>query len=114
YPGGRQAFCPSSSLYRTAALSLVEQVARRYGDHPAVSLWHVSNELGCHNALCYCDESAEAFRTWLRDRYESIEALNAAWGTSFWSQTYREWNEILPPRATRSLRNPGQSLDFHR
>lgn len=114
YPGGRQAFCPSSSLYRTAALSLVEQVARRYGDHPAVSLWHVSNELGCHNALCYCDESAEAFRTWLRDRYESIEALNAAWGTSFWSQTYREWNEILPPRATLSLRNPGQSLDFHR
>ncbi|WP_298867348.1 beta-galactosidase [uncultured Microbacterium sp.] len=114
YPGGRQAFCPSSAVYRSAALALVEQVARRYGDHPAVALWHVSNEIGCHNALCYCDESADAFRTWLRDRYDTIDALNAAWGTSFWSQTYREWSEILPPLATLSLRNPGQSLDFHR
>ena len=114
YPGGRQAFCPSSSIFRTAALALVEQVARRYGDHPAVELWHVSNELGCHNALCYCDESAVAFRLWLRERYQDIDALNAAWGTSFWSQTYREWAEILPPRATLSLRNPGQTLDFHR
>lgn len=114
YPGGRQAFCPSSAIFRTAALALVEQVARRYGDHPAVELWHVSNELGCHNALCYCDESAAAFRLWLRERYQDIDALNAAWGTSFWSQTYREWAEILPPRATLSLRNPGQTLDFHR
>ncbi|WEK62039.1 MAG: beta-galactosidase [Candidatus Microbacterium colombiense] len=114
YPGGRQAFCPSSAVFRTAALALVEQVARRYGDHPAVELWHVSNELGCHNALCYCDESAAAFRVWLQQRYETIDALNEAWGTSFWSQTYREWSEILPPLATLSLPNPGQALDFHR
>ena len=114
YPGGRQAFCPSSRVFRDAALRLVEAVATRYGHHPAVSLWHVSNELGCHNALCYCDESAEAFRVWLRERHGTIEALNRAWGTSFWSQTYREWDEILPPMATLSSRNPGQVLDFHR
>ncbi len=114
YPGGRQAFCPSSRVFRDAALRLVDAVARRYGDHPGVALWHVSNELGCHNALCYCDESAEAFRVWLRERHGSIDALNDAWGTSFWSQTYREWDEILPPRATLSSRNPGQVLDFHR
>lgn len=114
YPGGRQAFCPSSAIYRDAALSLVEQVARRYGDHPALALWHVSNEIGCHNALCYCDESASAFRTWLRERYETIDALNSAWGTAFWSQSYSDWAEILPPRATLSSLNPGQSLDFHR
>ncbi|TQJ30037.1 beta-galactosidase [Microbacterium sp. SLBN-146] len=114
YPGGRQAFCPSSRIFRDAALQLVEQVARRYGDHPAVELWHISNELGCHNALCYCDESAAAFRVWLRERYSDIDALNAAWGTAFWSQTYREWDEILPPLATLSLGNPGHMLDFHR
>ncbi|MDW4571993.1 beta-galactosidase [Microbacterium sp. M3] len=114
YPGGRQAWCPSSPVFRAAALRLVDAVARRYGSHPAVELWHVSNELGCHNALCYCDESAIAFRGWLRAKYASIDALNTAWGTAFWSQTYREWDEILPPRATVSTRNPGQFLDFHR
>ncbi|CAL4858808.1 beta-galactosidase [Microbacterium sp. MM2322] len=114
YPGGRQAWCPSSPVYREAALALVDAVAARYGAHPAIALWHVSNELGCHNALCHCDESATSFREWLRARYGSVEAVNRAWGTAFWSQTYYEWDEILTPKATLSSRNPGQVLDFHR
>lgn len=114
YPGGRQAFCPSSPTFRRYALRLVEEVARRYGDHPALAVWHVSNELGCHNALCYDDSCAAAFRRWLERRYGTVEALNAAWGTAFWSQRYGEWSEILPPRATLSIRNPAHVLDFHR
>ncbi|MET1018072.1 MAG: beta-galactosidase [Leifsonia flava] len=114
FPGGRQAWCPSSPVFRRYALALVEQVAERYGAHPAVELWHVSNELGCHNALCYCTESATAFRRWLENRYGSIDELNRAWGTSFWSQRYSAWDEILPPLQTLSSRNPGQMLDFHR
>lgn len=114
YPGGRQAWCPSSPVFRGYALALVEAVAERYGRHPAVALWHVSNELGCHNAHCYCDESAAAFRTWLQKRYGTIAALNTAWGTSFWSQRYTDWNEIGTPRLTLSTRNPSQVLDFSR
>jgi beta-galactosidase len=114
YPGGRQAWCPSSPVFRRYALDLVEAVAERYGRHPAVALWHVSNELGCHNAHCFCDESAASFRRWLQRRYGSIEALNRAWGTSFWSQRYTDWNEIGTPRLTPSTRNPGQVLDFSR
>ncbi|MGK9148331.1 beta-galactosidase [Plantibacter flavus] len=114
YPGGRQAWCPSSAVFRRAALELVERVGARYGSHPAVALWHVSNELGCHNALCYDDESAEAFRGWLRARYATIDRLNTAWGTSFWSQQYSDFDEILPPRLTLSSRNPSQVIDFQR
>ncbi|MCO4255324.1 beta-galactosidase [Pseudarthrobacter cellobiosi] len=114
WPGGRQAWCPSSPLYREHALRLVQEVARRYGGHPAVRLWHVSNELGCHNALCYCDVSAAAFRGWLIDRYGSLDALNKAWGTTFWSQRYSDWQQLLPPRVTVSTNNPMQVLDFHR
>ncbi|WP_433791325.1 beta-galactosidase [Actinoplanes sp. CA-252034] len=114
FPGGRQAWCPSSPVFRDRALDLVGRVARRYGNHPALALWHVSNELGCHNALCYCETSAEAFRTWLRSRYRKIETLNEAWGTSFWSQRYSDWPEIQPPRLALSLRNPAQMVDFQR
>jgi len=114
WPGGRQAWCPSSPLYRDHALRLVDQVGRRYGSHPAVRLWHVSNELGCHNALCYCDVSAAAFRRWLVTRYGTLDALNSAWGTAFWSQRYSAWEQILPPRITVSTNNPTQVLDFHR
>ncbi|GHJ43026.1 beta-galactosidase [Catellatospora sp. TT07R-123] len=114
YPGGRQAWCPSSPVFRSRALALVERVAQRYGRHPAVALWHVSNELGCHNAHCYDEQSAEAFRRWLHKRYGTVEGLNDSWGTSFWSQRYDDWSEVQPPRQALSARNPAQLLDFHR
>ncbi len=114
YPGGRQAWCPSSPVFRAYALELTTRVAERYGQHPAVALWHVSNELGCHNALCYCGTTADAFRAWLEARYETLDALNSAWGTSFWSQRYSGWDQILTPLQTLSFRNPGQVLDFQR
>ncbi len=114
WPGARQAYCPSSPVYREHALELCRRMAQRYGSHPAVVLWHVSNEIGCHNALCYCDTSAAAFRTWLRSRYGTLEALNDAWGTAFWSQRYGDWEEILPPRSAPAFPNPTQQLDFRR
>ncbi|MGK5682817.1 beta-galactosidase [Actinoplanes sp. URMC 104] len=114
YPGGRQAWCPSSPVFREHALRLTEQVAARYGDHPALALWHVSNELGCHNALCYCEAGAAAFRVWLEQRHGTVEALNRAWGTAFWSQRYASFDEVQPPRLALSVRNPAQLLDFQR
>ncbi|MBO4205564.1 beta-galactosidase [Micromonospora echinofusca] len=114
WPGGRQAYCPSSPVFRAASLALVEAVATRYANHPAVVMWHISNELGCHNVHCYCDTSAEAFRHWLRDRYGTLDTLNDAWGTAFWSQRYGDWAEINPPRLAPTFANPTQQLDFLR
>lgn len=114
WPGARQHYCPSSPVYRSAARHLVEAMAGRYARHPALAMWHVGNEYGCHVAACYCDVSAEAFRSWLRRRYDSVEELNRAWGTDFWSQRYSDWEEILPPRRTPTWPNPGQQLDFSR
>ncbi|MER7441800.1 beta-galactosidase [Micromonospora avicenniae] len=114
WPGGRQAYCPSSPIFRERSLALVEAIATRYAEHPAVVMWHVSNELGCHNVHCYCDVSAEAFRGWLRERYGDLERLNAAWGTAFWSQRYGDWAEINPPRSAPTFANPTQQLDFLR
>jgi beta-galactosidase len=114
WPGGRQHWRPTSPTFRTHALRLVRKLATRYSDHPALAAWHISNELGCHNLYDYSDDAAAAFRTWLGARYGSIEALNRAWGTSFWSQRYSEWGEILPPRTAASYPNPTQQLDFKR
>lgn len=112
--GSRQAYCPSSPTYRAKAVALARALAERYRDHPALSAWHVNNEYGCHVSRCYCDRCAEAFRTWLRARHGTLDALNEAWGTAFWSQRYTAWDQVLPPRATPTLGNPGQLLDFDR
>ncbi|MEV0961479.1 beta-galactosidase [Streptomyces sp. NPDC049910] len=112
--GSRQTFCPSSPDYAEAAGRLVERVVDRYRDHPALVLWHLHNEWGNHNAHCFCDTSAAAFRGWLRERYGDLGGLNDAWGTAFWSQRYGDWEEVMPPRATTAVANPTQQLDFWR
>ncbi|MFJ8958396.1 beta-galactosidase [Lentzea sp. NPDC102401] len=109
--GSRDTYCVSAPAYRAAARRIASALAQRYGDHPAVALWHVHNE---YVTLCWCEHTAAAFRVWLRARHGSLDALNEAWGTAFWSQRYGSWEQVLPPRATQWHRNPGLTLDFSR
>ncbi|NUR90892.1 MAG: beta-galactosidase, partial [Nonomuraea sp.] len=112
--GGRQHWRPTSPIFREHALRLTRAMAERYGSHPALAAWHVNNELGCHNVHDYSDDAAAAFRDWLRSRYGTLEELNRAWATTFWSQRYGDWTQILPPRLAASYVNPTQQLDFLR
>jgi beta-galactosidase len=116
WPGARQAYCPSSTAWRTRAVALVEQLAGRFGSHPAVRLWHIGNEYGCHTSRCYCDVCAAGFRQWLLRRYGGLDGVNSAWATAFWSQRYSDVEEILPPRLTPdgAWANPTQQLDYRR
>ncbi|MFJ4951804.1 beta-galactosidase [Streptomyces sp. NPDC088760] len=109
--GGRQHFSHSSATYRRYAAAITEDLAARYAGHPALTLWHINNE---YCTFDYGDEAAAAFRRWLRAKYGTLDALNTAWGTAFWSQGYDTWDGILPPRHAHYLKNPGQVLDFRR
>jgi beta-galactosidase len=112
--GSRRHYCPSSPIFREASERIAGQLALRYGEHPALAMWHVGNEYGGHISACFCDVSADHFRRWLRDRYGALDELNAAWGTAFWGQRYSDWSEIAPPRQTPASVNPTQALDWAR
>ncbi|WP_245852661.1 beta-galactosidase [Isoptericola jiangsuensis] len=109
--GSRNHFSPASQVYRDHALAITRDLVARYAGHPAVRMWHVGNEFG---QVCHGDESAARFRDWLRTRYGTLERLNEAWGTTFWSQAYGSFDEILPPRRMVYHVNPTQALDFRR
>ncbi|GGS61630.1 beta-galactosidase [Streptomyces griseoviridis] len=109
--GGRQHFSHSSAVYRRHAATVTEALAARYAGHPALTMWHINNEYCTYD---HGDEAAARFRTWLKRRHGTLDALNTAWGTAFWSQGYGDWQEILPPRRTHYLKNPAQVLDFRR
>ncbi|QAY71454.1 beta-galactosidase [Xylanimonas protaetiae] len=113
-PGSRGAAAPSSPQYRAAAARITTELARRYGDHPAVVLWHVHNEYGAPVGWDYSEHALVAFRRWLADRYGGLDALNAAWGTTFWGQVYGGWDEVALPGPTPTAGNPAQLLDFAR
>jgi len=109
--GSRNAYCPSSVVYRRHADAVCAALADRYAHHPALRMWHIGNEFG---TVCYCDSCAEAFRTWLKGRYADLDGLNEAWGTRFWSQHYGDWAEVIPPRKVQYVINPTQDLDYQR
>lgn len=112
--GSRRHYCPNSPNYRRHAREITRALAERYGKHPAVILWHVDNEYGCHIDSCYCDRCRRAFQQWLKNRYETLDRVNEAWTTSFWGQRYTSWDQIDLPRQTLSYHNPTQTLDYRR
>ena len=112
--GSRRHYCPHHAGYHQYAKRIAGALAERYKNHPALVMWHVDNEYGCHISECYCQNSALAFRDWLKEQYGSLEHLNFAWGTAFWSQQIGDWEEIMPPLNTPAFKNPTQELDWAR
>jgi len=113
--GSRRHYCFSSHAYRTEAERIVTALAERYGKHPAVVGWQLDNEYGCHDTVrCYCHRCRDAFRNWLKEKYQNIDTLNKAWGTVFWSQHYRDFEEIELPNLTVARPNPSHLLDYYR
>ncbi|MFI6206274.1 beta-galactosidase [Streptomyces sp. NPDC051041] len=112
--GSRAAICHSNAHYRAAAADITTRLAERYGDHPALALWHVHNEYGVPVSACYCDSCAAHFRRWLAATYGTVDAVNEAWGTAFWGQRYADLEQINPPRTTPTVGNPAQALDYRR
>ncbi|MFF2493318.1 beta-galactosidase [Agromyces sp. NPDC058064] len=112
--GSRQAYCPSSPVWREHVSRMTRAMADRYGDHPALALWHVSNEYGDHVSRCWCPESSAHFRRWLEARYGDLDGLNEAWGVNVWGQRYTDWAHIEAPRRSTGPVNPTQLLDFER
>jgi beta-galactosidase len=113
--GSRRHYCFSSPSYRVQSARITTEVAQRYGQHPAVVAWQTDNEYGCHlTVLSYSAAARKAFRVWLQHRYGDIAALNKAWGTVFWSQEYRSFEEIDAPVGTVTEANPAHTLDYRR
>ncbi|MEO6918813.1 MAG: beta-galactosidase [Collimonas sp.] len=113
--GSRRHYDFSSPSYFNESQRIVTLLAERYGDHPAITAWQVDNEYGCHHTVVsYSTAAQQRFRLWLQQRYRTIDTLNKAWGTVFWSAEYRSFDEIDAPVGTVTEAHPSHRLDYRR
>lgn len=114
--GSRRHYDHASPIYRQYAQTLITNMVRHYANNPAVIGWQTDNELAHEGTgQSFGGASAEAFPLWLEEKYKTLDALNDAWGTIFWSQTYTRWTQIKPPaRVATGQANPSHLLDYHR
>lgn len=110
--GMRRHYNYSSPKYRELCGLIVRKMVSAYKDHPTVIGWQIDNEFNCEKNVFYAEADHAAFRVWLKQKYETLDNLNKAWGTVFWSQTYTAW-EQLHLSQTESP-NPHLALDEKR
>jgi beta-galactosidase len=109
--GNRREYCPTYPGYRERSRIITRAMAEHYAAHPAIIGWQTDNEFG---GYCYCPNCRSEFQTWLKEKYGGLDAINAAWGTAFWSHVYDEWSQIPVPLQTGGVPNPGLDLDYRR
>lgn len=109
--GHRQNHCYTSPLYREKVTQIDTRLAEHYANHPAVILWHISNEFG---GECHCELCQAAFREWIQKKYGTLDKLNHAWWANFWSHTYTDWSQVHSPSPVGETSVHGLDLDWRR
>ena len=110
--GGRHNHCFSSPVYREKTQNINRILAKRYKDHPALLMWHISNE---YSGECHCNRCQTAFREWLKEKYNNeIESVNQSWWAAFWSHSYNDWSQIESPSTIGENGVHGLNLDWKR
>ena len=115
--GRRHNACPNSPVYQRYAARMAGELARRYGSNPNLSCWHVNNEYG---GECFCENCEKAFRVWIKNKYQTITALNKAWNLEFWGHCVYDWDEIVLPSllsehmSREKTAFAGLSIDYRR
>ena len=109
--GERHNHCLTSPVYRNKVAIINSKLAERYMNHPALGVWHITNEYG---GECHCPLCQEKFRVWVQNRYKTLDALNDAWWSRFWSHAYTDWQQVESPSPIGERNTHGLNLDWKR
>ena len=113
--GMRRHYNYNSPVYRELTARLVENIVAHFCTHPAIIGWQIDNEFNCETDVFYSEADHAAFRNYLKEKFGTLEALNEAMGTVFWSQTYTSWDEVYLSRPNiHDTTNPHLSLEEKR
>ena len=104
--GNRTQFDWSNPKYRELAAGIAAKLAERFGHDANVIGWQIDNEYGNES---FGEATRTQFQQWLRNKYKTLENLNARWTTAYWSESYQDWSQIP---IQEGYGNPGLLLNW--
>lgn len=110
--GARQHASFSSTFFRQYSMKMIAELAKHYAGDQRIIGWQLDNEPRVF--FDYNDDAQLRFREWLKNKYQTIDDLNDAWGNAFWSGIYSSFDEINIPRHSQWGMNLNQRLDHYR
>jgi beta-galactosidase len=107
--GARQNVDFTHPAFRFYAERIVRRLGRHFGHHPAVIGFQVDNETGIHHLAN--PHVVQRFRDHVLETVGDVEAINAAWGLTYWSHRLSRIDDLWPPDGNT---NPGYALEWER
>lgn len=106
--------CINNADFLRYAERIIDTMTKRYADNKAIIAWQIDNELEAN--FCFCETCIGKYRSWLKARYTTVEAVNKAYGNNMWSGEYSSWEQIKPPFGSYpdAWLNPSYMLDYNR
>ena len=108
YYGPRRHYNYNSKMYQKKCAQLVEKLAHHYDNSDVITGWQIDNELNCDLSEFYSQADHQAFREYLKEKYQTLDAVNDALGLTFWSRSYSDWSEV-----TLNRKNVGGAVNPH-
>lgn len=105
--GRRHNHCWSSPAFHERTRIINTRLAERYKGHPALAMWHISNEL---QGECFCGLCRKWWHSWLEKKYGTVKVMNDAHWASFWSHQAGDWRHVEPTDGVMD----GMTLDWLR
>lgn len=113
--GSRQHCDTTSPVLRMHSRRITTALAEHYKNNNYVVGWQTDNELNNTVSESFSRTAEVAFQSYVQKKYQTIGALNFAWGGNFWANAYDNFDQVvLPYPNAPSYLSPGHVQDYHR
>ncbi len=102
----------SSPTYQKLLTNLVTAMAKHYGNDKRIWGWQLDNEPSHYGTSDYGAAVQTNFRKWLEKKYKTIDNLNNAWGTAFWSGVYSDFGQINIPNTPQLIAGAASQISL--
>jgi len=96
---GKPGPCFDQPVAMAKQIKYIQAFVKHFSKYRNILVWNTWQEIGLWaegpvgSDVCYCENTLNHFREWLKNKYGTLENLNRCWSANF-----SEWEQVAPHR----------------